>query len=340
MEAWVTLATNDSYAVGALVVAASLRRVNTTRKIVIVTTSTISSTIAVALKASFDEVLVVEPMDSGDLPHLALMDRPDLGITFTKLHVWTLTQYTKCVYLDADTLVVRNCDDIFDKFDEFSAAPDAGWPDCFNSGVFVFRPNLNTFKSLVRFAGENGSFDGGDQGLLNRYFKNWARGDINKHLPFLYNMCATSTYTYLPAYKFYGGDVTIIHFIGSSKPWHVHFDTQGEPKSGDYAENFSEHLKLWWNIFSAEVQSKLGTRSPSIATSPTGDVQVSTSASFAAAPVDGRENWERGVPDYRGAAAFENILKKIESTMSISSDDPETSEDVSSSSKENQTNPK
>ena len=26
---------------------------------------------------------------------------------------------------------------------------DAGWPDCFNSGVFVFRPNLNTYADLV-----------------------------------------------------------------------------------------------------------------------------------------------------------------------------------------------
>ena len=49
------------------------------------------------------------------------------------------------MFLDADTLVIKNSDELFDK-EEFSAAPDAGWPDCFNSGVFVFRPNLNTFQ--------------------------------------------------------------------------------------------------------------------------------------------------------------------------------------------------
>jgi len=63
--------------------------------------------------------------------------RCELGITFTKLHCWRLLQYTKCVFLDADTLVLTNIDDLFDR-EELSAAPDAGWPDCFNTGVFVF----------------------------------------------------------------------------------------------------------------------------------------------------------------------------------------------------------
>lgn len=335
MEAWVTLATNDSYAVGALVLAASLRKVKTTRKIVIVTTSTISSSVSRQLNTAFDEVIVVEPMDSGDLSHLQLMNRPELGVTFTKLHVWTLTQFTKCVYLDADTLVVLNCDDMFDNYDEFSAAPDAGWPDCFNSGVFVFRPNLNTFKSLIKFASEKGSFDGGDQGLLNHYFSSWARADINKHLPFLYNMCATSTYTYLPAYKFYGGDVRIIHFIGMSKPWHVQFDKEGKPQSGGYDKNVSEHLQAWWTIFSSEVKPDLDIKPPHIVPSHYGGgVDSTTQSSLAGSKHDAKEDWERGTPDFRGTASFDNIIKKIESTMSMS-DDSETPEreDVTSSSK-------
>lgn len=57
------------------------------------------------LQSIFDEVCVVNLMDSGDAAHLALMKRPDLGVTFTKLHCWTLTQYSKCVFMDADTMV-------------------------------------------------------------------------------------------------------------------------------------------------------------------------------------------------------------------------------------------
>ena len=62
----------------------------------------LSSRAKLAEVASIQEVNV---LDSADTAHLALLARPELGITFTKLHCWTLTQYTKCVFLDADTLV-------------------------------------------------------------------------------------------------------------------------------------------------------------------------------------------------------------------------------------------
>jgi len=52
-----------------------------------------------------------------------------------------------------------NIDDLFER-EELSAAPDVGWPDCFNSGVFVFRPSNDTYSSLVQFAITTGSFDG------------------------------------------------------------------------------------------------------------------------------------------------------------------------------------
>merc|ERR1712168_1389921 len=121
------------------------------------------------LDSLFDEIITVNVLDSNDETNLALLSRPDLGVTFTKLHCWRLTQFTKCVFLDADTLVLHNVDELFDR-EELSASPDAGWPDCFNSGEFVFRPNLNTYSELVKLAAAEGSFDGGDQGLLNTYF--------------------------------------------------------------------------------------------------------------------------------------------------------------------------
>lgn len=57
------------------------------------------------LRKLYDEVRLVDVLDSGDATHLAMMKRPDLGVTFTKLHCWTLTEYSKCVFMDADTLV-------------------------------------------------------------------------------------------------------------------------------------------------------------------------------------------------------------------------------------------
>ncbi|PZC85647.1 hypothetical protein B5X24_HaOG215917 [Helicoverpa armigera] len=208
------------------------------------------------LRAVFAEVIIVDVLDSQDAAHLALLQRPELGITFTKIHCWNLTQYDKCVFLDADTLVVQNCDELFER-EQLSAAPDVGWPDCFNSGVFVFSPSADTFSKLITFAQERGSFDGGDQGLLNSFFSDWAHGDIKKHLPFLYNVTSAAFYSYLPALKHYGQNLKIIHFIGAAKPWLQQFNF--ESGSVDAPEHIRGLLQLWWDIFVGDVHSQLDT---------------------------------------------------------------------------------
>lgn len=144
----------------------------------------------------------VDVINSNDDKILAVMKRPELGVTLTKIHCWTLTQYTKAVFLDADTLVVKNVDDLFER-EEITAVPDIGWPDCFNTGVFVFRPSVDTFTALAQLAASEGSFDGGDQGLLNQYFSDWNTQDISRHLSFVYNMTLIAVYSYPPAYKRY-----------------------------------------------------------------------------------------------------------------------------------------
>nr|XP_032529371.1 uncharacterized protein LOC116779249 isoform X3 [Danaus plexippus plexippus] len=256
-RAWVTLATNDSYGLGALVLAHSLRRASSSYPAVVLITPSVTEPMRERLRAVFAEVILVDVLDSKDAAHLALLQRPELGITFTKIHCWNLTQYEKCVFLDADTLIVQNCDELFER-EELSAAPDVGWPDCFNSGVFVFKPSADTFSKLVTFASERGSFDGGDQGLLNSYFSDWAHGDINKHLPFLYNVTSAAFYSYIPALKHYGQNLKIIHFIGAAKPWLQHFNWQS--RSVEAPEHLRGFLQLWWDLFVAQVHSQLDTQ--------------------------------------------------------------------------------
>ncbi|XP_063616923.1 mucin-2-like isoform X2 [Cydia splendana] len=255
-RAWVTLATNDSYGLGALVLAHSLRRVRSTHSTVVLITPSVTDAMRDRLRAVFTEVVTVDVLDSRDAAHLALLQRPELGITFTKIHCWGLTQYEKCVFLDADTLVVQNCDELFER-EELSAAPDVGWPDCFNSGVFVYTPSTATFDALIKFAQERGSFDGGDQGLLNSFFSDWARSDINKHLPFLYNVTSAAFYSYLPALKQYGQDLKIIHFIGAAKPWLQPYDF--ETRSVSAPDHLQGLLQLWWDLFVGQVHHQLDT---------------------------------------------------------------------------------
>ncbi|XP_010132718.1 PREDICTED: glycogenin-1-like, partial [Buceros rhinoceros silvestris] len=158
-QSFVTLATNDSYVKGALVLGSSLQQYRTTRKLTALITPQVSDLMRRVLEKVFDEVVLVNVLDSGDSAHLALMKRPELGVTLTKLHCWELTQFSKCVFMDADTMVLSNIDELFER-EELSAAPDPGWPDCFNSGVFVYRPSIETYNQLLQFATEKGSFDG------------------------------------------------------------------------------------------------------------------------------------------------------------------------------------
>jgi glycogenin glucosyltransferase len=266
-EAFVSLATNDGYAKGALVLGQSLRENKTSKKLVLMITNDVTQATRDQLSRVWDSLEVVNPIDSGERENLILLQRPDLGITFTKLQAWRLVQFQKCVFLDADTLVLDNVDELFER-DELSAAPDVGWPDCFNSGVFVFAPSLDTYSKLIEFAAASGSFDGGDQGLLNSFFNDWASKDIRKHLPFIYNVTPNAAYGYTPAFKKFGHGIKIIHFIGSVKPWHHQLTSTGLVflKPGTYSSQASvvDYIQIWWNHYARVTDFLSGSKGQSV----------------------------------------------------------------------------
>ena len=57
------------------------------------------------LATVWDELVEVDIFTSTNPENLALFQRPELGVTLTKLHAWKLTHYKRCVFLDADALV-------------------------------------------------------------------------------------------------------------------------------------------------------------------------------------------------------------------------------------------
>ncbi|XP_066518522.1 glycogenin-1a [Hoplias malabaricus] len=327
-QAFVTLATNDSYAKGAMVLAQSLRSHGTSRKLAALIGPHVSEPSRAVLRKLYDEVRVVDLMDSGDDAHLALMKRPDLGVTFTKLHCWTLTHYSKCVFMDADTLVLCNIDDLFERA-ELSAAPDPGWPDCFNSGVFVFLPSIDTHRALLNFCTEHGSFDGGDQGVLNGFFSNWATADISKHLPFIYNLSSIAIYTYLPAFKQYGHQAKVVHFLGKVKPWDYVYDVsqrsvKGQAQDPELQPNF---LLQWWEIFSSihpllkEEYSDQPFNTGITQEGFHGGAGCGATGPPPMPPLpemssqERKQRWEQGQVDYLGIDAFSNIERKLDSFL-------------------------
>ncbi|KAL5108980.1 Glycogenin-1 [Taenia crassiceps] len=319
-EAYVTLATNDEYCCGALVLADSLRKVGTSKKLVCMVTNSVSDKMRTALDDFFDHIELVDVLDSSDSDNLKLLSRPDLGVTFTKLHCWRLTQYSKCVFMDADTLVLQNIDDLFER-EELSAAPDPGWPDCFNSGVFVYTPSLDTYRALLDFALSEGSFDGGDQGLLNLFFSDWSTKDIRRHLPFTYNCIAQAFYSYPPAMKRFGSQIRVVHFIGAAKPWHqqVNTETGSLTPCDEISAQSLRFLNVWWHLFFTDIKPKIN---PSVgglvghlATLDVSEGPILREQPPASSSTDRQGSWERGVIDYTGADRFSNIQAALDKRL-------------------------
>jgi len=311
-QAFVTLATNDSYALGSLVLGHSLRKTGTTRSLCVLVTAALSSNLKKRLHEVFEHVIEVDVLDSGDVTRLALMNRPDLGLTFTKIRCWLLDQFEKCVFLDADTLVLQNIDELFDR-EELSASPDAGWPDCFNSGVFVLRPCKETYEKLVAFALQHGSFDGGDQGLLNLFFKDWANVDPSRRLPFTYNVVSQAFYSYLPAFLWFQKDIKVVHFIGAVKPWLHMYDrsTHRVQVQSDPGHNAS-YLQMWWDIFMKEVEPSIASQVPS---KEAANLVSGATYTPGGDDTERQYSWEEGQIDYLGRDAFTNIKDKLDHSL-------------------------
>ncbi|CAK6450718.1 unnamed protein product [Pipistrellus nathusii] len=317
-QAFVTLATNDTYCQGALVLGQSLRAQMATRALVVLVTPHVSRLLRALLSRVFDEVVEVSLADSADPARLALLRRPELGPTLTKLHCWALTRYRKAVFLDADTLVLSNIDELFDR-SEFSAAPDPGWPDCFNSGVFVFRPSLRTHGLLLRHAMDHGSFDGADQGLLNSFFSDWATADIHKHLPFTYNLSCNAAYTYTPAFRWFGSRAKVVHFLGPRKPWTYKYNPQTgsvlDEGPGAAPRHELSFLNLWWDIYHRSVLPLYGSAlgGPRIVALSVSVSEIAIQEKVRAlSPEEQRRRWEEGHIDYMGTDAFARIQEKLD----------------------------
>ena len=246
-NAYVTLITNEFYFHGAIALGISLCKTSTKCKKVVLVSESVTTELRDKLACIWDFVIEISILDSRDANNLSIIGRPELGVTFSKLHVWELIQFKKCVFLDADTLVLRNIDELF-SWPELSAAPDTGWPDCFNSGVFVFTPSLDTYHNLLQLATGAGSFDGADQGLLNTYWGNWAR-EHEKRLPFIFNVAINMSYFYNAAMLKYKQDINVLHYLGMTKPWIRSCYNSNETAAGLPQDVNSEFYRKWWEFY-------------------------------------------------------------------------------------------
>lgn len=252
MHAYATLVTNRDYALGATALLRSLRRTETEASILVLLTPAAANLSEVTTLERLGATLIQIaplPVSDGftkrhsrqaqhDAAPFAKGEKPafhDPLDNFAKLRLWELDLFRRIVFLDADTLVVRNIDKLFG-YPEFSAAPNLyetlGDMNRLNSGVFVAAPDKAVFAGMLAELDRADVFwRRTDQTFLETCFPDW------HGLPYTYN---TLQYVYfnLPA-LWHWPSIKVVHYQ-YEKPWMAE-----HPKR----EQLQPLIDLWWRLF-------------------------------------------------------------------------------------------
>ncbi|WP_212523251.1 glycosyltransferase [Actibacterium sp. MT2.3-13A] len=244
-NAYVTLVTNADFALGARALVRSLALSGTPADIVVMHTGGVADAALAPLAALGARLVEVDllptsadfnarharqalhaaaPFTKGAKPafHTPLDN-------FAKLRLWQL-DYEAVVFLDADTLVLRNIDRLF-AYPEFCAAPNVyeSLADFhrMNSGVFTARPDPATFDAMLERLDRPGAFwRRTDQSFLQAFFPDW------HGLPVFANMLQ---YVWFNLPDLWSWDaIRVLHFQ-YEKPWQDH----------DKADRLRPLIELW-----------------------------------------------------------------------------------------------
>lgn len=246
-RAFVTLVTNSDYALGALALMRSVTMSGTDADLVVLHTGGVSDADLAPLTALDVRLVACDllptsaafnarharnalhgaaPFTKGEKPrfHTPLDN-------FAKLRLWQLTDYRDVVFLDADTLMLQNCDALFD-YPEFCAAPNVyeslGDFHRMNSGVFTAKPSVATFDAMISVLDAPEMFwRRTDQTFLEHFFPGW------HGLPVTYNMLQYVWFN-MPG-LWHWPSVKIVHYQ-YEKPWQ-----DAHPK----AERLKPLIDLW-----------------------------------------------------------------------------------------------
>lgn len=244
-RAYVTLATNDDYALGALALVNSIRATGTDADCVVLHTAVPDAALT-RLRQAGARLIATDllPTSDGfnttharDALHARAAftkgNKPPFHTpldNFVKLRLWQLTEYRAVVFIDADAIMLRNCDRLFD-YPEFCAAPNVyeSLTDFhrLNSGVFTARPSEARFAQMLDRLDRPGVFwRRTDQTFLQEFFPDW------HGLPVFYNMLQ---YVWLNLPELWSWQqISILHYQ-YEKPWQDH----------DMADRLRPLIELW-----------------------------------------------------------------------------------------------
>ncbi len=230
LHAYVTLVTNDDYAMAAVALVRSIMHSGSEAAIVVLHTAAVSDNALSQLDELGAELRSVAHLPTSDAfnqrhakknihsksPFLK-GEKPKFHTpldNFIKLRLWEMTEFDRVIFLDADTIVVRNIDKLF-AYPEFSAAPNVYETLAdfhrLNSGVFVAKPSRATYENmLMQLDQPDAYWRRTDQSFLEYFYPDW------HGLPVFYNMLQYVWFNLPELWDW--KSVHIIHYQ-YEKPW-------------------------------------------------------------------------------------------------------------------------
>jgi len=140
--------------------------------------------------------------------------------SFIKLYIWSLVEYDRVVFFDADNLVKDDLNHLCMRPDLTATHDVVGallYPHVFNTALLVIQPNITRFKNLINFASISKKNLWGDMDLINHFYRDNGL-KVYEYLGFQYS--ALTYHLTVPLMPFLDGfqNAKIIHFSGK-KPW-------------------------------------------------------------------------------------------------------------------------
>jgi alpha-N-acetylglucosamine transferase len=249
VNSYVTLVTNSDYVIGAYALARSLQMVNSQWPLTVLALRDLPG--LNQLESLGCTVLHIDPLSVSEDFRARHSRRAQHGRApftkgnkpafhdpldnFAKLRLWQLEQLKTVVFLDADIVVINNIDRLFE-YPEFVAAPNLYETladfNRMNSGVFVAKPNRQTFENMLSHLDQPDIFwRRTDQTFLQDYFPNW------HGLPYIFN---TLQYVWFNLPQLWVWDrICVIHYQ-YEKPWQ-----EDHPKR----DLLAPVIDAWWHIY-------------------------------------------------------------------------------------------
>ncbi|GAV58824.1 Glyco_transf_8 domain-containing protein [Cephalotus follicularis] len=245
-EAYATiLHSAHDYVCGAIAAAQSIRMSGSMRDLVILVDETISEYHRGGLEAAGWKINIIQRIRNPKAERDAYNEW-----NYSKFRLWQLTNYDKIIFIDADLLILRNIDFLFEMPEITAIGNNA---TLFNSGVMVVEPSNCTFQLLMDHINKIESYNGGDQGYLNEIFTWWHR--IPKHMNFLKHFWeGDEEEKKQMKIRLFGADppiLYVLHYLGN-KPW-LCFRDYDCNWNVDILQEFASDVahRTWWKVHDA-----------------------------------------------------------------------------------------